>query len=172
MNHFLQTAYKVVFTLVILSINSCSLIDMKVAPYDLKVKYEDDRLEEIFSVHVNQFVKEAADRNVTFRNRKVTIKWGTNLADNVHGQSNTMRVVKINPKSTKLELDYLRRQLICHELFHALCQDLRKETHTSKQFIDGSRYYTSLMVASSGHNNFPSLEYTETWEAYFDELFN
>lgn len=153
-------------------LNGCAYINMDVDPNKLTVEYGSEDLIPIFHKHVETFITEASKRNYSFRNRKVKIVWDSGLESYVHGQSNVMREVKINPKSSKLGIEHMECQLIVHELFHSLCQDFIGDVHDQKKFIEGTHYYTSLMVASSTQYNFPTLEDTELWGQYYDRLFH
>ncbi|KXX70897.1 hypothetical protein AVL50_11025 [Flammeovirga sp. SJP92] len=152
-------------------LNSCAYFDMDVSPRNLVVEYASDDLIPIFHKHVERFIIEADKRNYTFRNKRVKIQWDSGLASYIHGQSNVMRDIKINPSSTKIGIEHMECQLIVHEMFHSLCQDFRGDVHDDKEFIEGTVYFTSLMVASSTKYNFPTLEHQELWDQYFDRLF-
>ncbi|NME70428.1 hypothetical protein [Flammeovirga aprica] len=162
------------YTVSILSMflfQTCAYIDMDVPAHKLVVEYGSDDLIPIFHKHVERFIAEADKRNYTFRNKRVKIQWDSGLAAYIHGQSNVMRDIKINPASNKLGIEHMECQLIVHELFHSLCQDFRGDVHDEKEFIEGTFYFTSLMVASSTRYNFPTLDQKELWDQYFDTLF-
>lgn len=171
MTSFLTSIQTYLLFLFSLIVCGCAYINMDVDPNKLVVEYESDDLIPIFHTHVERFILEAGKRNYTFRNKRVKIMWDSDLGQHIHGQSNVMRDVKINPKSSKLGIKHMECQLIVHELFHSLCQDFRGDIHDGKKFIEGTHYYTSLMVSSSTKFNFPSLEETELWDKYFDTLF-
>ncbi|OHX64013.1 hypothetical protein [Flammeovirga pacifica] len=146
------------------------MINWEVAPDELKVTYQDETLRNLFQIHIDRFIEEAQKRDITFRSGKVNIKWG-DLEDHVNATTFSNGIIRINLKSIKIKHEHLALQLISHELYHLLCQPPSNYDHRNRDFIAGTSYVTSLMVASSKKEEFPALNELQLWDYYYDEMF-
>lgn len=176
----------IIYTLILSSLLSCSLIDYNIAPENLEVNYENNEAL-LLKPYVDRFLEEASRRGVRLHHKKIDIMVRESEDPDVLAKAcfycrslkvyNNTRVWR-EMQGLSYDPDYgVGMKLLAHELSHTLLNHDHRgyKGETMQVILDDQETEALISIMTQGDNDIPNLknhELSELWETYYwDELF-